>query len=68
VGNLVYLLRREELPDEERREYLKLVEQELQRVAVIARRTLGLDCVRTRSRIREESEGPCHLTVREEAA
>jgi signal transduction histidine kinase len=41
VGNLVYLLRREDLPEETRREYLKLVEQELDRVAAIARRTLG---------------------------
>jgi signal transduction histidine kinase len=41
VGNLVYLLRREDLPEDTRCEYLRLVEQELDRVAAIARRTLG---------------------------
>jgi signal transduction histidine kinase len=41
VSNLVYLLQREDLTDETRREYLSLVEHELERVAAIARRTLG---------------------------
>jgi signal transduction histidine kinase len=41
IGNLVYLLQRGDLPEDTRREYLKLTEQELERVAAIARRTLG---------------------------
>jgi len=41
ISNLVYLLQRSDLPEDLRREYLKLAEQELERVAAISRRTLG---------------------------
>lgn len=56
VGNLVYLLQREDLPEDTRREYLKLVEQELDRVAAIARRTLGFY---------KDQAGPSEIAVAE---
>jgi signal transduction histidine kinase len=41
VGNLLYLLQSESLSDQLRRQYVQTAEQELNRVAAIARRTLG---------------------------
>lgn len=41
VGNLLYLLKSDSLPAETRRKYVDLAEEELNRVAAIARRTLG---------------------------
>lgn len=56
ISNLVYLLQRGDLSDETRREYLKLTEQELERVAAIARRTLGFY---------KDQSGPSEINVRE---
>jgi len=56
ISNLVYLLQRGDLPEETRREYLKLTEQELERVAAIARRTLGFY---------KDQAGPSEVNVRE---
>lgn len=41
VGNIIYLLKRDSLPGELRSKYLEIAEQELSRVALLARRTLG---------------------------
>jgi signal transduction histidine kinase len=41
ISNLLYLLQRDEVSTEARREYLQTAERELNRVAAIARRTLG---------------------------
>ena len=56
ISNLVYLLQRGDLPEDTRREYLKLAEQELERVAAIARRTLGFY---------KDQSGPSEINVRE---
>ena len=56
ISNLVYLLQRGDLPEETRREYLQLTEQELERVAAIARRTLGFY---------KDQSGPSEINVRE---
>jgi len=56
ISNLVYLLQRGDLPEETRQEYLKLTEQELERVAAIARRTLGFY---------KDQSGPSEINVRE---
>jgi signal transduction histidine kinase len=56
ISNLVYLLQRGDLPDDTRREYLKLTEQELERVAAIARRTLGFY---------KDQSSPSEVNVRE---
>ncbi len=41
VGNIIYLLKRNSLPPEMRGKYLDIAEEELSRVALLARRTLG---------------------------
>jgi signal transduction histidine kinase len=41
VGNIIYLLKRDTLPLESRNKYPEIAEQELKRVAMLARRTLG---------------------------
>lgn len=56
ISNLVYLLQRGDLPDDTRWEYLKLTEQELDRVAAIARRTLGFY---------KDQSSPSEINVRE---
>lgn len=56
ISNLVYLLQRGDLPEETRRRYLKLTEQELDRVAAIARRTLGFY---------KDQNSPSDINVRE---
>ena len=56
ISNLVYLLQRGDLPEDTRREYLKLAEQELERVAAIARRTLGFY---------KDQSSPSEINVRE---
>ena len=56
ISNLVYLLQRQDLPEQTRREYLKLTEQELDRVAAIARRTLGFY---------KDQAGPSNINLRE---
>jgi signal transduction histidine kinase len=41
VGNLLFLLRSSDIPEQTRLEYLTLADEEIRRVAAIARRTLG---------------------------
>jgi len=41
VGNIIYLLKNTPLPEEDKERYLEIAEAELNRVAALARRTLG---------------------------
>ena len=41
VGNILYLLRSSDIPEQTRLQYLSLADDEIRRVAAIARRTLG---------------------------